>query len=126
MDFAIEISTDGTASGEMTFDEAIDGNLMNNIYCSLMIRRGSWFVNPAFGSRLYLLQRAKNTERTAALAAEYCKEALRWLIDCGRATTVTVTTERDRTQDTGRLKAVVEVTKATGETTTFSTWVDVI
>lgn len=126
MDFAIDIATDGTAIGEMTFDEAEDGNMMNNIFCSLMIPKGSWFMNPSFGSRLHLLQRAKNTEKTANLAAEYCKEALQWLIDCGKATAVDVSVERDTTSDTGRLKAIVEVTKATGETTSFATWVDVI
>ena len=35
------------------------------------------------GSRLWLLSRAKQTAATAALAIDYVKEALQWLIDDG-------------------------------------------
>jgi len=83
MDFSLNIDNRTGLAG-MTFEMATDGNLANNVYLSLMIKRGSFFQNPAFGSRLHLLQRAKNTSRTEALAVEYCKEALQWLIDVGR------------------------------------------
>ncbi|NLT24774.1 MAG: hypothetical protein GXX82_17150 [Syntrophorhabdus sp.] len=122
MDF--KILTDDDAIGQMTFDPAED--IMNNVYLSLVVKRGSWFQNPEFGSRLHLLQRAKNTEKTAALAEEYCKEALRWLIDTGRATNVVVYTERDRTQDLHRLKLLVEVTQADGRQVSFGTFVEVV
>jgi phage gp46-like protein len=91
-----------------------------------MVKRGSWFQNPEFGSRLHLLQRAKNTEKTAALAEEYCKEALEWLIDTGRATRIDVHTQRDRTQDLHRLKFIVEVTQADGRQVSFGTFVEVV
>ena len=122
MDF--KILTDEDAMGQMTFDSAED--IMNNVFLSLMIKRGSWFQNPEFGSRLHLLQRAKNTEKTAALAEEYCKEALRWLIDTGRATRIDVHTQRDRTQDLHRLKFIVEVTEANGRQVTFERFVEVV
>lgn len=122
MDF--KILTDEDAMGQMTFDPAED--IMNNVFLSLMVKRGSWFQNPEFGSRLHLLQRAKNTEKTAALAEEYCKEALEWLIDTGRATNVAVYTERDRTQDLHRLKFLVEVTQADGRQVTFERFVEVV
>lgn len=108
----------------MTFEKATDGNFMNNIYLSLMIRKGSFFVNPNFGSRLHLLK--KNTERTEALAVEYCKEALQWLIDVGRASKIDISTERDRTQNLNRLKLLIESTKADGDVVTFAHFVEVV
>jgi phage gp46-like protein len=123
MDFTILTDDDATV-GRMTFDPA--GDIMNNVYLSLVVKRGSWFQNPDFGSRLHLLQRAKNTEKTAALAEEYCREALQWLIDTGRATKVDVHTERDRSQDLHRLKLLVEVTQADGRTVSFDRFVEVV
>ncbi len=123
MDFKILTDDDATV-GQMTFDPA--GDIMNNVYLSLVVKRGSWFQNPEFGSRLHLLQRAKNTEKTAALAEEYCREALQWLLDNGRATRVDVHTERDRSQDLHRLKLLVEVTQADGRTVSFDRFVEVV
>lgn len=123
MDFKILTDDDATV-GQMTFDPA--GNIMNNVYLSLVVRRGSWFQNPDFGSRLHLLERAKNTQKTAALAEEYCREALQWLIDTGRATKIDVHTERDRSQDLHRLKLLVEVTQADGRTVSFDRFVEVV
>ncbi len=125
MDFALTIDNQ-TGIASMTFDQAEDGNLLNNIYLSLVIQKGSFFQNPDFGSRLHLLKRAKNTERTAALAAEYCKEALQWLIDTGRASKIDIYTERDRTQNLNRLKILVEAIKADGDLVTFTTYVEVV
>ncbi len=121
MDFKIE--TDGLA-GAMTFEKA--DNIMNNVFLSLMIPRGGWWFNPQFGSRLHLLQRAKNTERTAILAREYVKEALAWLIAARRAVKIDVATERDPRTDPHRLKALIEVTQADGRELTFETFVEVV
>lgn len=123
MDFAIKTATDGSAKGEMTFDKA--ENIMNNIYLSLMVRRGSWFQNPDFGSRLHLITRMKNTARTAALAEEYCREALEWLIEIGRATKIEVYTERNPDENRYRLKVRVIVTQSDGKEVTFETFEEV-
>lgn len=121
MDFKIMTED---AIGQMTFDKA--DNIFNNVFLSLMIEKGSFFQNPEFGSRLHLLKRAKNTEKTAALAEEYCKEALQWLIDAGRAKKIEVFTQRDRLQDLNRLKLLVEVTQADGRQVSFETFVEVV
>lgn len=121
MDFKI-LTED--AVGQMTFDKS--DSIMNNVFLSLMIEKGSFFQNPDFGSRLHLLKRAKNTEKTAALAEEYCKEALQWLIDTGRAKKIEVFTQRDRIQDLNRLKLLVEVTQADGRQVSFETFVEVV
>jgi phage gp46-like protein len=121
MDFKIYTED---AVGQMTFDKA--DNIFNDVFLSLMIEKGSFFQNPEVGSRLHLLKRAKNTEKTAALAEEYCKEALQWLIDTGRAKKIEVFTERDRLQDLNRLKLLVEVTQADGRQVSFETFVEVV
>lgn len=121
MDFKIEI--DG-ATADMTFEKA--DTIMNNIYLSLMIPRGSFFQNPDFGSRLHLLLRAKNTANTEMLAKEYCKEALQWITDTGKAKKIEVITERDRTQDLHRLKVLIRATQADGQQVTFETFLEVI
>jgi len=121
MDFAIE--TDGLI-GRMTFHKA--ENILNNVFLSLAVPRGGWWFNPQFGSRLHLLRREKNTERTAILAREYCKEALQWLITARRAQKIEVATERDIWTDPHRLKAHIEVTQADGRQVTFETFVEVV
>jgi phage gp46-like protein len=45
------------------------------------------------GSRLWLLARAKALPETARLAQIYCKEALKWLVDCGAAESVTASAQ---------------------------------
>ena len=121
MDF--KITTDGI-TGQMTFEKA--DSITNNIYLSLMVEKGSFFQNTDFGSRLHLLKRAKNTEKTAALAEEYCKEALQWLLNIGRATKINVYSERDRLQDLNRLKLLIEVTQSDGRQISFQTFTEVV
>jgi phage gp46-like protein len=124
MDFAIAIDNQN-GTGQMTFEPAT--LLMNNIYVSLMTRRGSFFQNPAFGSRLHLLQRSKNTNRTAQLAIDYSKEALAWLIDEGKAQAVDVYAQRDVKQVIHRLKLLIEVTPAGGgQAVEFTTFIEVV
>lgn len=121
MDFKIYTED---AVGQMTFDKT--DNIFNNVFLSLMIEKGSFFQNPEVGSRLHLLKRAKNTEKNAALAEEYSKEALQWLIDTGRARKINIYTQRDRIQDLNRLKLLVEVTQSDGRQVSFETFVEVV
>jgi phage gp46-like protein len=109
MDFALTI--DDQANAHMTFNETT--SLMNNIYLSLQVWRGSFFAGPLFGSRLHLLKRAKNTDQTAQRAAGYAKEALQWMIDEGRAKSVEVFTRRNASAN-GRMDLLIEVTPANG------------
>lgn len=124
MDFAITINNQ-TGGGQMTYEKVT--TLANNIYLSLKVDKGSFFAEPNFGSRLYLLRRSKNTPTTMRLAIDYCKEALQWLIDQGKASAVAVYAERDRTQDLHRLKLLIEVTPAySDEPVSFTTFIEVI
>ena len=65
-------------------------------------------VDDKFGSRLWLLSRAKITDQTPKQAQEYAEEALAWLVTDGVAADVIVTVER-ATAD--RLDMLVEVVK---------------
>jgi phage gp46-like protein len=124
MDFAITIDNQ-SGLGQMTFEKAT--TMMNNIYLSLTVKRGSFFADTTFGSRLHLLQRAKNTPMTMRLAIDYCKESLQWMIDSGKASSVEVYAERDRVQNINRLKLLVEVTPVNSDQpVAFSTFIEVI
>ena len=119
MDFAI-ITNNGQA--EQTFIHA--GDIFNNIYLSLAIKKGAWWHDPDFGLRDR--GRMKNTESTARLVRGDCKQALQWIIDSGRATSIKVYTERDRSQDLHRLKILVKATQADGRRVTFETFKEVV
>ncbi len=78
-------------------------------------RRGYWGSdNPQYpwGSRLWLLDRAKMTEDTRKRAIDYLNEALQWLIDDGICGVVDVAA---RWLKTGFLGVAIVLTKATGE-----------
>jgi len=122
MDFALQIDSRGQAA--MTFGKS--ETMINNIYLSLMVKKGSFFYDPTFGSRLHELQREKNTPSTARKAEDYCREALQWLLDAGKATRIDIYTERDPAQDPHRLKLLVEATPANGPVVPFSTFIDVV
>ncbi|MDY6789674.1 MAG: phage GP46 family protein [Thermodesulfobacteriota bacterium] len=109
---------------DMTWEKA--DTILNNIWLSLMVPRGAFFQNPDFGSRLHLLQRAKNTESTADLAREYCLEALQWLKNAGRADRIDVYTQTDKSQDIKRLKLLVEAVQSDGRKVTFGTFLEVV
>ncbi len=100
--------------------------LANNVYLSLMIKKGSFFLDPEFGSNLHLLKRSKNTERTAAQAREYCLEALQWIKDMGRAKAIEVYTQIDKLQDLHRLKILVQVTKMNDEPVVYELFKEVV
>lgn len=124
MDFAIVIDNK-TGVGAMTYEKAT--SIMNNIYLSLAVQRGAFFANPSFGSRLYELSREKNTEKTMRLAIDYCREALQWMIDCGKASAVNVWAARNKSQDLHRLNVLIEVTPANdGQPVAYSIFINVV
>jgi len=118
MDFEIEIEQ-GTGRGSMTFTKA--ENIMNNVYLSLMVKKGSFFFNRDFG--LQKQERAKCTDKTAALAKDYALDALNWLKELARAKEITVQARR---VDTHRIERTVEVTQADGLVVSYTTFVEVV
>jgi phage gp46-like protein len=80
--------------------------------------RGGWWGDTyaeipgdRIGSGLWLLIREKQTDETLSLAREYCEEALRWMLEDGVASDVTVETEWVRM---GVMGIGVEITRPSG------------
>lgn len=68
------------------------------------------------GSKLWLLLRQKVTDETINSAQEYAYESLKWLIDDGICSDITVNVERD-TDDPNRINLDVQLTTSTSNLT---------
>ena len=130
-DFLIEIEK-GTGNGALVFNnpDTPQTTWMNNVYLSLMIEKGSDWLNPSFGSNLHLLTRSKNTQQTEYLAKSYCEEALQWLLDYGRAREINIATERirpaQRLDDLFILKLSITVIQNDGYEFDFEVYKEVV
>jgi len=96
-------------------------SLLNNVYLSLNIERGSWWYDVNFGSRFHLLRREKDTSSTRRRAVEYAEEALAWLVETKRATAVSA---EAMTVD-GKLALYVTVTRPVGKPVVFLKFIPV-
>lgn len=112
MDFLV-LSTDGLG-GEMSWDKA--DNLLTHIIMSLSTNRGTFFQDPAFGSRLFEIK--KLSPKALNLAQQYVEEALKWLLDTGKAEEITAYVERDNI-DRSRLNIRVQVAESDGNQITY-------
>ncbi len=122
-DFVLDID-DATGTADMGLESS--DSFINNIYLSLMVDQGSFFQDPEFGSRLYLLNRAKSLSANARLAKDYCAEALEWMIDAGRALGFEIETEIEKLSGTDRLNIRILATKANAQTVEFSTFKEIV
>lgn len=116
MDAGIDPTT-GDLSGQRI------STLANAVYIRLITPLGSWWADTSLGSRLHELQRSKDLSRVGALAKQYAEDALKPLLDDGRAKAIAVTVEQPHN---GRLELLVEVTDATGDRQVFRHLVRVI
>jgi len=120
MDFQIEI--DQTGNADQTWDKA--ETILNNIYTSLMVKKGSFFQNPAFG--LADMSREKTLETAADKFRANAKDATQWIIDVGRATSIEFVTEIDKSQHIDRLKFQCYAVQADGREVSFEKYLEVI
>ncbi|MDO9053851.1 MAG: phage GP46 family protein [Gallionella sp.] len=98
------------------------GGLANACYLRLSIPLGSYWAEKTIGSRLHELKREKDVARVAILAKQYAEAALAPCVADGRATSITVSTERAA----GRLNLLIKALAANGQTLTFQHPVGVI
>lgn len=113
------------AGGTLKRDPA--GGLANAAYLRLMTPLGSWFGDPTLGSRLHELQRQKDLARVESLARQYARDALRPLLDDGRAVDLQVETQRVKDgSGGGRLALLVRLTDARGNSAVFRVYVKVV
>lgn len=97
--------------GESTFIDAYSGDyvpegapadyqrkpaLLTRCILRVRTRRGEWWRDPEFGSRLHLLIREKDLDRVFGLAERYGRECLQPELDSGAASALTVRAERLR------------------------------
>lgn len=97
--------------------------LSNAVYLRIMTPLGNYWADKNLGSRLHELQREKDVSRVAVLARQYAEQALAPILADGRATKITVETQRP---GTGRMYLLIEVTAASGEQLSFKHPVKVI
>lgn len=100
--------------GEWARDPA--NGLMNAAYLRLATPLGSWFGEPALGSRLHELVREKDLARVERLAQQYAAGALQPLLTDGRARSINVSTVRP---GNGRLLLAIELVDARGVSSAF-------
>lgn len=105
----------------MSFQSGSD--LLTNVILSVEIARGTFFAAPDFGLRRR--PQAKSTPRTARLIKQDIEEALQWLLDTGRATSIEVEVEID-SADRHRIKWRALVTGAKGNQISYEKFVEVV
>ncbi len=103
-DFRIDTS-DGDYVRTATGDIASADDMMNNVYLSLMIKKGSDIDDPTFG--MEDIPR-KAVASLPVIAKEKAQTALQWLIDTGRADSIDVEAALDDSTETPRL--IIQVT----------------
>ncbi|MBI4804468.1 MAG: phage GP46 family protein [Desulfovibrio sp.] len=91
-------------------------HLGNAVYIRLATPLGSWWADTTIGSRLHELAREKDLPRVGLLAEQYAEQALRPLIEDGRARSITVTSQQPHD---GRCLLLITVEDATGREQTF-------
>lgn len=111
-DLSTVVGATGIVSGAGVFEflggDLVDDDLQHLITLSLFtwrraadddvvpegMGRQGWFADPDFGSRLWLLARAKLTTETLARAKAYVLEALGWMVTDGILAKVDATAAR--------------------------------
>ncbi|QMT40007.1 phage GP46 family protein [Neisseria shayeganii] len=76
-------------TGDYVADQSATG-LENETYIRLMTPLGSYWGDPALGSRLHELRRQKHLTRVEVLARQYAEQALQPMLSAGRARSVAV------------------------------------
>ncbi|MCE2691596.1 MAG: phage GP46 family protein [Betaproteobacteria bacterium] len=113
-----DYAASATAPGDLTRDPA--PGIGNAVYLRLQTPLGTWWAEPALGSRLHELQREKATPRTQALARQYALQALQPLLTDGRCSDIDVAVDiGSDASGAGRLLLAVTVTPAGGAPVVF-------
>lgn len=104
------------------FDLADPASLKDLVWISLELHRGAFFQAPERGSLLHTLRRGSVTPATPGRAVAMAKDALQWLVDAGKATSVTASASIISIH---RLQLDIRVVGADGQPVELSTFVPV-
>lgn len=105
---------------EMTFEKT--PSIINNIFLSLTIIRGTFFQNLNFGIRAF--PKVK-TDTTINVVKQYIEEALQWLFDAGKITGLDILVEND-IQNINRINFSGKAVQTSGLLISFGSFVEVI
>ena len=105
---------------ERTYDQ--DETIATDIALSLLVEQGSWFFDRTFGRRK---RNKKNTAQSIGELVQDCNQALKWLLDTGKAKSIDVIAEPD-VNDRTRANVMVTAGQANDKIVTFQTFISVI
>jgi phage gp46-like protein len=98
-------------------------SIVNNMYLSIMIKKGYYIYAPFLGSRLHTIK--KITADGLRLCRDYIVEALAWIVDSKRIYDLSVVATLD-SSDTSRINISVSAKKQNGQEVTFETFYRVV
>ena len=98
------------ATGDYLLNQSAQG-IENEVYVRLVTPLGSYWAEPALGSRLHELRRQKDLPRIAVLAKQYAEQALQPILDAHRARRINVAASLVRR---GRLRLNIAAVDASG------------
>lgn len=104
------------------FDLGDPASLKDLVWISLELRRGTFFQAPERGSDLHTLRRGNVTPATPGRAEAMAKRALQWLVDAGKAKSITASAS---IVSTHRLQLNIRVVGANGQPVDLATFVPV-
>jgi phage gp46-like protein len=96
-----------------------NNDIMTSIILSLHLPVGRFFFNPAWGHQLYSIK--KVNDPNLAIAQQYVKQALQWLIDLGKISSLNVLCERDDNRK-DQINIKVNAVQPTGSIITYKTF----
>lgn len=124
MDFAIEIDGNGRPQAQIKPSDPLQEQpdaLQNAVLLSIHIRRGAWFFNPEFGSRLHEI--VTLTDGDVALARQYAAECLAWIQSIGWVSGINVEAAR---VSGGRLNLRITLSRTAGRDVSYETFFKVV
>ena len=116
MDFKIALGDENTAA--MTWDKSDD--ISTPVYYSMHVPTGKLFPRPNFG--LYLKDIKKVTPNVLDLFKQRITASTKWLIDLGKAESITIDVERNL-QNINRIDYKVKIIQADGIPVTINNFV---
>lgn len=90
MDLDYQLTINDTGPAIVSFN--CTDSLANNLLLSLIVKKGSFFLDPEFGSRLHEI--STTSENDLQLSIKYAEEATVWLVRTKKVNLIKVSAER--------------------------------
>ncbi len=90
MDLDYQLTINDTGPAIVSFN--CTDSLANNLLLSMTVKKGSFFLDPGFGSRLHEI--CTTSENDLQLSIKYAEEATVWLVRTKKVESIKVSAER--------------------------------